>query len=213
MKVSEVRITIKPTETKKMLVAALGSSRNWAKSRRRATGQFTTVLMGLSQVPPADPTSASLSQPAERESTLVVSSKGSNTATASRLKKSCTVAVAKARSNSLVWRTWPRETKVLVRVVPMLAPMIMGTAASRLTAPEATRPTMIDVLALEDCTITVAKIPTNRPARGLETVEKSASWASAPRILIPVSSEATPDRNAVMRAKTTSARTRGVNHG
>ena len=60
-----------------------------------------------------------------------------------------TVAAANARSNSSSLPTWPRLTMVFVIVVPMLAPMIIGTAVET-GSPPATRPTMIDETVLED---------------------------------------------------------------
>ena len=76
----------------------------------------------------------------------------------------------------------------------MLAPMIMGTAWSTPSAPDATSPTITDVLADDDWTSTVPKIPTQRPAIGLLTAENKRSWVSAPMILMPASSEETPTR-------------------
>ena len=58
-------------------------------------------------------------------------SSGSKIATAITLKKSCMVAAVNASRNSSLRRTEPRATMVLVTVVPMLAPMIIGTAAAR----------------------------------------------------------------------------------
>ncbi len=111
------------------------------------------------------------------------------------LKKSCTVAVAKARRNSSPRRTWPSDTSVLVTVVPMLAPITIGTAASTVRAPDATRPTMIDVVADDDCTRMVATIPTHRAASGLETREKRSSCTSPLMRPIPCSRQVTPMRN------------------
>jgi len=58
--------------------------------------------MGLFQELPAEPTNSLLAHPAAFDNTPVISSNGSSTATANRLKKSCTVAAANARSNSRV---------------------------------------------------------------------------------------------------------------
>ncbi len=83
---------------------------------------------------------------------------------------------------------------MLVTVVPMLAPMIMGTASGTAKVPDPTRPTMVAVLTDEDCTRTVARMPTNNPATGLVTPSKSESVKSAPKLLIPDSSALTPTR-------------------
>ena len=61
-------------------------------------------------------------------------------------------------------------------------------------APEATSPTITDVLADEDCTRTVPSSPTNSPASGLRHVGEQRSWVSAPMTLMPASSEDTPTR-------------------
>ena len=66
--------------------------------------------------------------------------------TARRLKKSCTVEAANARRNSSPRLIWPMETIVFVTVVPILAPIIIGTAPFKLRAPELTIPTIRDVV-------------------------------------------------------------------
>ena len=86
-------------------------------------------------------------------------------------------------------------TSVFVTVVPMLAPMIIGTAASTLMVPAATSPTIVDVDTEDDWTSTVASTPTKRPARGLLTLSKSCSSTPLPRPLIPASSTDPPTRN------------------
>ena len=48
--------------------------------------------------------------------------------TVNQLKQSCTVAPAKARSNCSVSVTWVKETSVLVKLVPTLAPITIGMA-------------------------------------------------------------------------------------
>ena len=63
------------------------------------------------------------------------------------LKKSWYVPAATARLNSFLRVMNPNETMVLVMVVPMLAPMIMGTAACNEMEPEATRATTMEVVA------------------------------------------------------------------
>lgn len=158
------------------------------------TGSFTQAFTGLFHSLPAEPTSSSLSDSAIRLTVPKSTSIGSRISTASTLKKSCTVAAANARLNSAECRTWPSDTSVFVTVVPMLAPMIMGTASSTPTTPAATRPTITEVLADEDWTSTVPRIPTHRPAIGFVTAENSCSWVSAPMISMPASSEETPTR-------------------
>jgi hypothetical protein len=83
---------------------------------------------------------------------------------------------------------------VLVTVVPMFAPITIGTAYSTGSTPAPTRPTMVDVDTDDDWTNTVAKTPAARPAIGLATEEKTWSTKSLPKALIPVSSDLTPAR-------------------
>ncbi len=90
---------------------------------------------------------------------------------------------------------WPSDTSVLVTVVPMLAPMIIGTASSTPSAPEATRPTITDVDAEDDWTRTVPRMPMHSAAIGLSAAENRRSWVSSPMILMPDSSDDTPTRN------------------
>ncbi len=105
------------------------------------------------------------------------------------------MAAPTARSNSTGRRMLPTEARVLVTLVPMLAPMIMGTASSTPTSPAATMPTIVDVLTDDDWTSTVARMPTNRPLIGLLTRANSASWTSLPNVAIPSDSSPTPTRN------------------
>ena len=84
---------------------------------------------------------------------------------------------------------------MLVTVVPRLAPMIIGTASSAPTTPEATRPTMTEVDTDDDWTSTVASRPTKRPPRGFETPSKRPSTKPAPMVLKPPLSSSTPVRN------------------
>ena len=71
---------------------------------------------------------------------------GNSIMTANTLKKSCTVAAAKARLNSLPRFICPMETIMLVTVVPILAPIIMGIAPPKFKAPLLTIPTIRDVV-------------------------------------------------------------------
>ena len=74
---------------------------------------------------------------------------GKSKMTANTLKKSCTVAAAKARLNSLPRFIWPIETIMLVTVVPIFAPIIMGIAPLKFNAPLLTMPTIRDVVVEE----------------------------------------------------------------
>ena len=56
----------------------------------------------------------------------MVTSRVSKKVTVSQLKQSWTVAPAKASSNCRLSDIWVRETRVLVRLVPMLAPITIG---------------------------------------------------------------------------------------
>lgn len=91
-----------------------------------STGALTDALIGLFHSLPDDPTSKPEIPLAMPEIRPVASSSGRSKATAKKLKKSWTVAAAKARLNSADARRCARDTSVLVTVVPMLAPMISG---------------------------------------------------------------------------------------
>ena len=69
------------------------------------------------------------------------------------------------------------ETMVLVTEVPMLAPMIMGTAALTGT-PADTRPTMMEVEVEEDWTSTVASTPIITPTIGFRSSSLSEKKAA-----------------------------------
>ena len=75
-------------------------------------------------------------------------------------------------STSLILR---RENKLAVRLVPMLVPMMTGMPCSTVMDPEATMATTREVVAEEDCTREVARIPRARPRAGL------VRWAVANR--------------------------------
>ena len=83
----------------------------------------------------------------------------------------------------------------MVTVVPILAPMIIGTANSTERDPDPTRATIVEVDTDDDCTRTVARTPTNSPAIGFETRSNKESVKSAPNAFIPDSSPFTPTRN------------------
>jgi ABC-type transport system involved in cytochrome c biogenesis permease component len=83
------------------------------------------------------------------------------------LKKSCKIATANAFLNSLLSTMWPKETIVLVTVVPIFAPIIIGTALSSESAPEATTATTIEVTVELLWTMAVVSKPINRLINGL----------------------------------------------
>ena len=176
------RLPLVPTASQKLL--------------SQETGSFTHALIGLFHSDPAEPTSRSLIASAVLLMMPKNTSRGNRMATASTLKKSCTVAAANARRNSLDCRMWPSDTSVLVTVVPMFAPIAIGTASSTPSLPVATRPTMIEVDAEEDCTRIVPRMPMHRAAMGLPAAENRRSVVSSPMILMPDSSDDTPTRNA-----------------
>jgi hypothetical protein len=55
-------------------------------------------------------------------------------------------------------------------VVPMFAPITIGTALSKFKAPPATSPTTMDVVVEELWIRLVATIPMSNPAKGLEVI-------------------------------------------
>jgi len=86
------------------------------------------------------------------------------------LKKSWTVAAPIALRNSSFLVMCPSDTRVLVTVVPILAPMMMGIAFLSVRKPEATRPTVMDVVVEELWIMLVTRIPIRRLANGLDVV-------------------------------------------
>ena len=101
--------------------------------------------------------------------------------TVSMLKKSWYVPAATARLNSFFLLMKPRETIVLVIVVPMLAPMIIGTAPCNVIEPEATRATTSEVVVELLCNIAVIRSPMNKPVNGLEVANKMVSATFLPK--------------------------------
>ena len=87
---------------------------------------------------------------------------------------------------------FPMDTSVFVIVVPMFAPMIIGTACSTDRTPDPTTATIVAVVVLELWTSTVKSTPSARPANGFETPEKS-SCSSPPPPSSPVSANALID--------------------
>ena len=93
------------------------------------------------------------------------------------LKKSWYVPAATALLNSFRLGRKPSETIVLVMVVPTLAPMMMGTALSRVSEPDATNATVIDVVAVLLWMMAVISRPMNKAAKGLEVARMIVSAA------------------------------------
>ncbi len=90
---------------------------------------------------------------------------------------------------------WPSETSIAVRVVPMLAPMIMKTAASISSAPPATIPTMMEVEVEELWTREVARMPMKRAAKGFSVTARTLLAKSLPNILKASPMPVTPTMN------------------
>jgi hypothetical protein len=93
---------------------------------------------------------------------------GKKTKTDKILKISWTIAAGKAFENSFSTEKCPKEATRHVIVVPILAPIIIGTALDTVNVPAATNPTVIEVVTELDCIIAVASIPMNRPVKGFE---------------------------------------------
>jgi hypothetical protein len=66
----------------------------------------------------------------------------------------------------------PNETIVLVSDVPMLAPITIGIAPSKLIVPAETRATTIVVVVELDCITAVAKRPINKLTNGFDVADK-----------------------------------------
>jgi len=69
---------------------------------------------------------------------------------------------------------------VLVTVVPMFAPIIIGTAFLMFSVPAAISPTMVDVVKDEDWTTAVERSPTANPTMGLAVFWIKASATPFP---------------------------------
>jgi len=81
--------------------------------------------------------------------------------------------------------------------------MIMGIALVTFNAPPATSPTTIEVVEEEDWMIEVARIPMNRPTKGLVVVAIRVSANPFPNILreVPISSRLKRKRYKKQRRK------------
>jgi hypothetical protein len=112
------------------------------------------------------------------------------------LKKSWTVPPLTALLNSSLLPICPRETRVFVTVVPILAPITIGIALDTFMTPEPTIPTTMEVVVEELWTRLVAKIPINKPTKGLEVVLMRLSAKPSPKHL-----KATPIRPMLTRNK------------
>ena len=89
--------------------------------------------------------------------------------------------MATARSNSFFLVMYPSAMIVLVRVVPIFAPMMIGIAPSNDIDPEATAATVIEVEVELLWMIAVINNPINNPMKGFD-VAKRIDWAmSSPR--------------------------------
>ncbi len=143
----------------------------------------TATLSGLATLMPPAPAKAPWRSTAVRSIGWKRISIGSNAKAASTLKKSCTMEAANARSNSAGRVTCPIDTIVLVVVVPMLAPMITGTASCTVRMSDATSPTTIVVVVEELWIRLVARKPISRPASGSAVVFRSCSASPRPPIL------------------------------
>ena len=105
------------------------------------------------------------------------------------------------------------ETIVFVTVVPMLAPMIIGTAfaSGRGFSGDATRPTTIEVVTDELWTSVVASNPTIRATNGFSVALKNACSRSPPNSRNPSLSPRTPVRKISSRPRTSApARNAGM---
>jgi hypothetical protein len=125
---------------------------------------------GLNNFRPPAPLNPLSSNEAIRAMIWNLSSTGRSTMTAQILKKSWTMLAENARLNSTLLVIWPKDTSVLVMVVPIFAPMIIGIDVSSDNAPPATRPTTIDVVVDELCIRLVATIPIINPANGFDVI-------------------------------------------
>ena len=95
----------------------------------RSENGRVSALSGLARPMPPAPAKRPCKKTAALSTGWNRISSGRMVNAASRLKKSCTVDAANARSNSAGRVTGPIATIVLVVVVPIFVPMMMGTAS------------------------------------------------------------------------------------
>ena len=135
---------------------------------------FVIIFKGEINAIPPKPVNIDSKYNADLDMTPKYISIGSKTATAQTLKKSCSIEPVKARLNSSPRVICPIETKIFVTEVPILAPIIIGMAASNesigvpFPVPTATNPTIIEVVVDEDCTIAVVRTPIMRAITGFD---------------------------------------------
>ena len=127
---------------------------------------------------------------------------GNKTKTANKLKKSCIVAAWNARLNSFPLCMCPIETNVLVTVVPIFAPIIIGTAPDNVTVPDPTIATINEEVVEELWNNVVAKIPIKRATNGFPVVDITCCAKSPPNNLIPLESPLIPTKNKYKAKKT-----------
>ena len=94
------------------------------------------------------------------------------------------------------------ETIVLVTVVPIFAPIIIGTAPDSVTVPDPTIATINDEVVEELWNKVVAKIPIKSATNGFPVVDITSLAKSPPSILIPLERPFIPTKNKY-KAKTT----------
>ncbi len=71
----------------------------------------------------------------------------------------------------------PADIIQAVSVVPMLAPMMTEMACASVSSPALTNDTVITVVAVDDCTEAVTRVPVSRPVKRLVVMAPS-TWRS-----------------------------------
>lgn len=118
------------------------------------------------------------------------------------LKKSCRVPAAMAFLNSFFLVIYPNDTIVLVRVVPILAPIIIGIALEKLKAPEATTATIMEVLVELLWIMAVINNPMNKLTKGFEVAIKIDSAAPLPNLLTELPTKSIENKKRAIPQKT-----------
>ena len=123
------------------------------------------------------------------------------------------MATGNARSNSSRRPRWASDTTVAVTVVPMLAPITIGTALASGSgcSGAATSATIIEVVTDELWTSVVASRPARRPTSGFSVAAKKLPIRSSPSSLNPEPSPLTPIRNT--NSSSSAVATRGSSVG
>ena len=116
------------------------------------------------------------------------------------MNKSCVIAVENASLNSLRLAIKLSDTKLLVIVVPILAPITIGMAVDRSIEPDATIATAIDVVVELLCIMAVIINPINKLIKGFSANVKKERMVSSPICLAKLTNRSIEIKNSARTA-------------